>query len=113
MKYLKQFESVTDNLWLVVYEDPLEIGNNYQKLFDDRESAENFYLKLINDEFEKKFELRGEKFTEDKFVISTEEAEEYQDQFESSIYFYCIPVEKKFELPENIKYARKARKYNL
>ena len=42
MKHLKLFEN-KNKLWIVVFEDLQDAINSYQTLFNDQESAENFY----------------------------------------------------------------------
>jgi hypothetical protein len=114
MKYLKQFESNEDELWLVVFEDPDSASDSHQNLFHEEESAKNFYLKLINDEIEKKLAFRNIDLTAENMVLTIEEADEWMDENTNCrIYFYKTIVQPKFELPENIKYARETRKYNL
>jgi len=49
MKHLKLFENRGDKFWIVVYEHFEDASSNFQSLFDDRESAENYYIELIHD----------------------------------------------------------------
>jgi hypothetical protein len=38
-----------DEFWIVIYEDYNDFSVNTQALFDDEESAINYYIELVND----------------------------------------------------------------
>ena len=115
MKHLKQYESNIEGFWIVVFEDINDPEDSHQDLFDDALSAENFYIKLVNDEIEKIFEFKNKKITINDIITTREDADDWLEDNTNNcrIYFYKIKVQEKFELPENIKLARETRKYNL
>jgi len=109
MNHLKLFESIGDVLWIVVYERLEDASSNYQKIFYDRESAENYYIELTNDL--KMSEIKNRK----EFITTVDEADEWvkDNDYEYRIECKEIIVSGKYELPEKIRKARIAKKYRL
>ena len=48
MKHLKIFENKGDTFYIVIYEDYEDTSSNWQAMFDDEKSAEEYYLEIVN-----------------------------------------------------------------
>jgi hypothetical protein len=115
MKHLKIYENKGDVFYIVMYEDMADASSNWQVMFEDEESAENYYVETVNDFVRDKFYMKKKKFTENDFILTFEDSVEWMDENEYDSKLYCNRIESRgtHELPYNIKIAREAKKYNL
>ena len=113
MKHLQLFENKGDMFWIVVYESR---SGNYVSLFDDRESAENYYIDIVNDlkASDTYYRQKGRKLSNNEMIVTEEEADDWlSDNYDYSIKIESIVNKGKFELPEKLQIARNSKKYNL
>ena len=112
MKHLKIFENKSQELWIVVFVDLNDHENTTERLFDNLESAENFFIVFVNDiiKYSYSSSKRGQ-----KIVTTVQEAEEWLGEYGSDYYAYykSITIESEFKLPEKIFILRDTKKYNL
>lgn len=116
MKYLKKlFENIDKKFWLVIYTNLTDGESSHEDIFEDEESAENFYLQIVNDEKRRQFENKKKEFTLNDVIINSQDAKVWIDDnlFDVRIYYYGTYLEDKCELSDEIKMARKAKKYNI
>ena len=130
MKHLKLFENVTDECWIVIGEDLDDATNNHHDLFDNKESAENFFIKMINDEKRLFFErnqhwkkkqhystsFRSETtFSSEDLILTISEANKWAEDNSSDYkwYYYKTNIQSNYELPDYLKKAIEEKKYNL
>ena len=116
MKYLKKlFENTNKKFWLLIYTNLTDSEASHEEIFDDEQSAENFYLQIVNDEKRRQFENKKIEFTLNDVIINPLDAQFWADDnlFDVRIYYYGTYLEDKCELSEEIKMARKAKKYNI
>ena len=116
MKYLKKlFEKENEKYWIVVIENLKDSDGSIQELFDDEESAENYFIEIVNDEKERKFEFLGKDFTLNDIFIDRTKAEDWlkENVFDLRIYYYGIHVQGKCEESERVKLAKQTRKFNI
>ena len=116
MKHLKLFENEASKaVWIVIGEDVQDPLNNHHDLFDNEESAKNFFLNMINDNKEIFFENKNKIFTDTDLILTITEAEKWANanSWDYRWYYYKTYVESNFELPERLKNTIEQSKYNL
>jgi hypothetical protein len=115
MKHLKLFEKENEKYWIVVVENLQAVEASSQNLFEDEESAMNYFIELINDEKERMFENNGKTFTLADVFVSRMEAEQWLEDnvFDVRIYYYGIFVQGKYEESDIVKQAKQTKKYNI
>ena len=116
MKHLKLYENKGTTFGLFTYIDTEDHSNNLFKIFDDLESAKNYYIVFVNDiKYDRIFtRLRKEMNTED-YITTYEEAKEF---VENELYSQVIECQEitnngKYELSEEYNQIIAAKKYNL
>ena len=122
MKHLKLFENEASKaVWIVIGEDVQDPLNNHLDLFDNEESAKNFFLNMINENKQIMFETKHKSFTDADLILTITEAEKWANinswhrhsEQDYRWYYYKTYVESEFELPERLKIAIEQSKYNL
>ena len=113
MKHLKTFENSSNVYYIFFYQmldDPIHCQF---ELFDNRESAENYYIVYINDLA--KNEIWEEKGKEENTIFTVEDATEWarENLYNYIINIYAVNSRSLYELPKNLKIGKDARKYNL
>jgi hypothetical protein len=115
MKYIKRYENVGDRLWIVIYEDLDDERDSFQKLFNNKESAENYYIYFANEKKYDYYKYVKEELDEKDYLLTVEDVDKWLD-FRSSMYnltYKEIEILDKFELPDEIRRLRDVKKYNL
>lgn len=116
MKYLHLFENKGDIYWIIVYECLDDSSANSVSLFDDEESARNYYTEVANDlKSDYIYRRNDREITEDEMIVTYEEAEKW---FNDNNYDYNLNCKKivnegKYELPKELTIVKNSRKYNL
>ena len=119
MKHLHLFENKGDVFWIVVFENTEDGSSNYVSLFDDMESAKNYYIEIAN---ELKANLKYRKhagryhtdLSEDEIIVTVDEAEDWlSNNYEYNIIYKEIINKGKYELPEELTIVKNSRKYNI
>jgi len=115
MKHIKLFENKGDVFYIVVCEDLNDSYSNWQALFDDEESAKNYYIETVNDFVRDRFNRMKNKFTKSDYVLTFEDAVEWMDENEYDNKLHCNRIESRgtYDLPYNIKIAKDAKKFNI
>lgn len=115
MKHLKLYENNNqDEFWLVVVEYTDYPDSNYQELFKNSESADNFIIVKVNEHRQEIAERKGKEFTEKDIFLTILEADEWLDNsWDIKIYSIRMKCNDKFELPEEYKVIADTRKYNI
>jgi hypothetical protein len=113
LKHLKLFESIGDIKWIVInipFGDPSEYMIS---IFDDMESAENYFIELVNDiAMSDKYENEDYEDYND-IIFTVEDAEEYVSSNDYVVEYKSFNVRGKYELPEKLKIGADSKKYNL
>lgn len=109
MKHIKLFENRIIQ-WIVIY-IPLEQPYSYSvSLFDDINSAENYYIEFVN-------ELILEKNADNKNSIQISNIEDAKnwlyDNPEYIVDIQSIENQGKYDLPYELQIARDTKKYNI
>lgn len=109
MKHIKIYEKVNKQYWIVCVEFPYDPERNYHELYEDEQSAKNKVIDVVNNESK---DILNDDY---KIITDLNEAEELIDNVLDGInvYYYKIFIEDKFDLPEYIVLAKKAKKYNI
>lgn len=116
MRYLKTYENTNPNNYWVTYERLYDYKSFDSNIFDDRESAENYYIELINDLEKSKYWYKNyEELKPNNYITTIEDAYKWIDNNND---IYRVNIQKanykgKYELPEEIKVAKNTKKYNL
>jgi len=116
MKHLKLFENKKDILGFFYYIDTEDFNNNYFKIFDDYQSAQNFYIIWINDEKEANIQRKeNRELRDDEILLTFEEAEEYARDNLYTLDINCTGIKNSgtYDLPEHFKMLKDTRKYNM
>jgi len=115
MKYIKTYENVGEQLWIVIYDNFDFIGHNFQKLFNDKESAENFFIAFANEKKYDDYTRKKRNFDENDYLLSVEDTYKWlgSEIHGFDIKYESIEVLGKFELSDDIKRLRNVKKYNL
>ena len=113
MKHLKKFENSSNVYYIFFYQmtdDPIHCQ---LELFDNRESAENYYIYYVNDLA--KSEIWEEKRKEEDTIFTFKDASEWviENSYNYIINIYPVNSRSLYELPKNLKIGRDAKKYNL
>jgi hypothetical protein len=108
MKYLKTYENKNDELWVVTQISTIGPDDYSLEIFDDKESAENYFVDLVNDKV--KQELKS---SDQDYVFTVEDAEKIKCELSYRIEYGKYINNGKYELPESLKIGRDAKKYNL
>jgi hypothetical protein len=116
MKHLKLYENKGDKFGIFSCVDTEDSNNNIIKIFDDLESAQNYYIDFVNASKENDIwrEKRRE-MLDNEYITTLEEANDYSDNELYTLIFQCEEIENsgKFNLPEHIILSRDIRKYNI
>lgn len=115
MKHIKLFENKGDVFYIVICQHLNDSSSNWQVLFDDEESAENFYIDTVNDFLRETFYLKSSRITETYFILTFDDAVEWMTENEYDVKLHCDRVENKgtYELSKEVRLARDTKKYNL
>jgi len=105
MKHLKLFEKKGDIFWIVIYENYENVSVNTQNLFDDEESAINYYIELVN-------KLNDDN---DDIIATKDDADAWVDENCDSFYvqYKEIISKGKYKLSKRLRMAHDIKKYNL
>jgi len=110
MKHLKLFENNNNHMWCVIHIEREDPYNNHSIFtFDDEESARNYFIVYMND-------LKKQVDDDKELILTVEDAERWlEEENDDNDYVECRPInyEGKFELPQDLKDALQAKKYNL
>lgn len=111
MKHLKLFEEKNNTIWTVVHIDSDSPFDNHSIfIFDDRESAKDYYIFYVNEQ--RKYRSTREDMNND--ILTEEEADEWvENDSYQFIEYTTLTSEGKFELPEEMKKKLEERKFNL
>lgn len=117
MKYLKKFENNNQVSWCVINVPQTGIGDVQIELFDDEQSAENYFIVLVN-ELAKEESYSQDKITEKEYdevnyIFTLEDAEDWLSFHDYNIDYKKIINNGNYELPEALKLGADSRKYNL
>lgn len=104
MKHIKLFENQIIQ-WIVIY-IPLEQPYSYSvSLFDDINSAENYYIEFINELADNKNSIQ---------ISNIEDAENWlHDNPEYIVDIQSIENQGKYDLPYELQIDRDTKKYNV
>jgi hypothetical protein len=111
MKYLKIYENKNDELWIVTQISTIGPDDYSLVIFDDKESAENYFVYLVN--YHVKNDIHSDDEEDIDYVFTVEDAKKIKGQLSYSIEYNKYINEGKYELPESLKIGRDAKKYNL
>lgn len=114
MKHLKLFEN-KNKLWIVVFEDLQDATNSYQTLFNDQESAENFYIETVNSFIEDDFIKDNKEMLDSDLITDIEEAKFWvkDNCYDNRLNYHDLAVNYNYKLSERTILARDAKKYNI
>ena len=109
MKYVKKFENTNNEfLWLILY---IEEDNIQPYLFSNKESAENWWIHLINDD---RKQMVGHNYNDKMIFTDLNEAVFwYQNNINIKITMQKINLIKQFEGSNDMIRMRDIKKYNL
>lgn len=115
MKHIKLFESKDQELWLVVNVPQTGIGDLTIDIFDDEESAINYFIYTVNDiaKDDKYHEDVTNYNTIDDLIFTLEDAENYIGNNDYNLYYTNISNSGTYDLPQSLKIGRDTKKYNL
>jgi len=108
MKHLNVYESKKNSVWLVIQISTSGPDDYEIEIFDDKESAENYYVDLVNELFKQEIGPSNK-----DHVFTVEDANKIKDELTYRIVYYEYKSNGKYELPENLKFGRDLNKYNL
>lgn len=108
MKHLKLYENVNNIIWVITKNSTLTPDDVEIFLFDDKKSAENYFITLVND-------MAIEDNYEDKtknYIFTLEDALNYNsDNYRFDLFYSKILGN--FDLPEELKLGANTKKFNL
>ena len=107
MKHIKTFENKGDSYWVYTRLSNMTPQLDDIQIFEDRESAENFLIYRVNQM------ATDEQFSDEDLIFTFEDAKEYIDNNEYYIDIIEIKSLGRYDLPEELKIGRDAKKYNL
>lgn len=117
MKYLKTFENKNDELWVVYQLSTMGPQLESLDIFDDEQSAVNYFIDLVNDLARENAYQNGditrEEADETDYIFTVEDANEYLDNSGEQVHYTRYYNNGTYELPENLKIGRDSKKYNL
>lgn len=113
MKYIKTFENTKNILWMFSYESYEDGYYNFNKLFEDQQSVEDYYFTYLNKEIQKDIDDSDKDISIPGYIFDFDSAQKYLDTLGK----YNIEVKQievtKFEMPEALQTLREKQKYNL
>ena len=108
MKHLKIYENNNNELWVVFEISNLTPDDFSLEIFDDKESAENYFVEIVN------YKVQQEIYDYDKdYVFTVEQAKKAQEELTYNIRYGKYRNNGKYKLPERLKIGRDTNKYNL
>ena len=115
MKHLKIYENNNNNkTWIITQISNMGPGDYELYLFDDKESAENYFINIVNDaairdKYNEKIGYENDK----NYIFTIDDAKQYNaNEYTFELHSYGVFLGK-FELPEELKLGRDTKKYNL
>jgi len=93
MKHIKLFENKGDVFYIVICEDLNDASSNWQTLFDDEESAENYYIEIVNTYVRDRQYRKNKNFTEADYILTFDDAVEWMDENEYDNKLHCNRIE--------------------
>lgn len=111
MKHLRLYESKNNELWVVTEISTMSPDDYSLVIFDDKESAENYFVDLVN--YKVRNELHYDEKDDKDYVFTVEEANEIKDELSYRVEYGKYINNGKYELPENLRMGRDAKKYNI
>jgi hypothetical protein len=114
MKHIKTYENKDKPFWVVMYID-FTTNEIQVDIFENQESAENYFLYLSNEEKKSYLRRKNLIFGSKDLLVNMIEAKEWliDNAFDYNIYFKEEKSISQFKLPQEIEIEREARKYNL
>lgn len=115
MKHLKLFEKKNDELWLVIQVSTITPQVESLTIFDDEESAKNYFIDSVNDLARENAYQNNEITREDDvdYIFTLEDANEYIQNSGDEIYYSRYYNRGKYKLPKRLKLGGDVKKYNL
>lgn len=115
MKHIKLFESKNQELWSVINVPQTGIGDVSIDIFDDEESAINYFIDTVNNIAKNdKYHEDDEDYDDDENLIFTlEDAKDYINNNDYNVDYVKIYNKGTYDLPQSLKLGRDTKKYNL